>query len=164
MKIFRNALALGLLLLSLGGFAAIEELEFSSEQERERYQELIEEMRCPKCLNANLASSDAPIAADLRAEIYKQVSDGRSDEEITAYMTDRYGEFILYRPPLNLGTSVLWFGPLVLLLAGLFIMRRMMSASTAPTGGDMLSPEEQARLDSMLQSGGGDRNTSGNGA
>lgn len=165
MKILRIVLALGCLLLGFNGQAAIEDLEFSSEEQRERYQNLIEELRCPKCLNANLAGSDAPIATDLRAEIYEQITSGKSDDEIVDYMTARYGNFILYRPPLTPGTALLWFGPLVLLLAGFFIIRRMMSASTAPAGGDMLSPEEQARLDAMLESDDSSgRNTSGKGA
>src|SRR5688572_23725180 len=94
---------LAILLLTLccfvhGSFAAIEELEFTSPDDEARYHHLIDVMRCPMCLNANLSGSDAPIAADLRNEIFKQINEGRSDEEIIAFMRARYGDFIMYKP------------------------------------------------------------------
>lgn len=139
--------------------AAIEELEFASPDDRARYERLAEELRCPKCLNSNLAGSDAPIAADLRAEIHEQILAGRSNDEIVDFMTARYGDFILYRPPLNIGTALLWFGPGLLLLAGLVILRRMLianrSAASVEGGSDaMLSSEEQHKLDALLDDSG----------
>lgn len=144
-----------LLLLALvvrPAIAAIEELEFSSPEQEQRYLKLTDEMRCPKCLNANLSGSDAPIAADLRAEIHAQITAGKSDDEIIEFMTDRYGDFIMYRPPLNIGTALLWFGPLVLLLAGFIIIRRMLAASSsaAASTSEDLSAEERKRLDQLL--------------
>ncbi|MEY4642632.1 MAG: hypothetical protein RLZZ227_2626 [Pseudomonadota bacterium] len=133
--------------------AAIEELEFASEEEEARYNKLIDEMRCPKCLNANLSGSDAPIAADLRAEIKEQLQEGRSDDDIIEFMTARYGEFILYRPRLSASTVLLWFGPLALLLGGFFIVRRMLAAARASIVDATLSPEEQQRLHAMLKDG-----------
>jgi len=133
-------------LTSIATLAAIEELSFTNEQQHDRYQKLISELRCPKCLNANLAGSDAPIAADLRAEIYEQILAGNSDAEILDFLTDRYGDFILYRPPLNPGTTLLWFGPPLLLLAGFFIARRMLVNSAALAANDVLSGEEQQQL------------------
>ena len=133
--------------------AAIEELEFASEEQETRYHDLIDEMRCPKCLNANLSGSDAPIAADLRAEIKEQLQEGRSDDEIKDFMTARYGDFVLYRPRLNTSTALLWFGPLALLLAGFFIVRRMLATSRASTFDAILSPEEQQRLHVLLKDG-----------
>ena len=133
-----------------GSFAAIEELEFSSVKDEQRYQELIAVMRCPMCLNANLAGSDAPIAADLRHEIFKQIQAGRSDAEIIDFMRARYGDFIMYRPPLNIGTVLLWFGPGVLLVLGFFVLRRMLLASRASTAQETLSLEEMQKLNLLL--------------
>jgi len=80
-----------------------------------RYRALIEEMRCPKCQNQNLADSDAPIAADLRREIRRLLDTGSSDQQIIDQMTARYGEFVLYRPRWQRATWLLWLAPAVLL-------------------------------------------------
>lgn len=136
--------------ISHAALAAIEEYSFASEDQERRYHRLTDEMRCPKCLNANLSGSDAPIAADLRAEIIRQLEQGRSDTEIIEFMTARYGDFILYRPPLNPGTALLWFGPLALLLAGFVVLRRMMGAARANAADSALSPEEQRRLQQLM--------------
>lgn len=151
MKPWQRLLPAAALLLaaSLAG-AAIEELSFADEAERARYEKLVAELRCPKCLNSNLAGSDAPIAADLRTEIYEQINGGSSDDEIIDFMTARYGDFILYRPPLNTGTALLWFGPLVLLLGGLFVVRRMLAASAASDTDAGLSADEQRKLAALL--------------
>lgn len=131
--------------------AAIEELSFDNEDQRERYQVLIDELRCPKCLNANLSGSDAPIAADLRAEIHKQILEGKSDDEILEFLVERYGEFILYRPRLHMGTAVLWFGPPLLLLGGFFILRRMLVNSRQQAeDASELSQTEQQQLRKLL--------------
>lgn len=144
-------LMLTLLWLSPGFAGPIEDLEFNDAQQETRYKDLIAELRCPKCLNSNLAGSDAPIAADLRAEIHRQILAGKSDDEIIAFLVDRYGEFILYRPRLHLGTAALWFGPPLLLIAGFFFLRRMMSDKqqlTAEQG--VLSTDEQQQLQALL--------------
>jgi cytochrome c-type biogenesis protein CcmH len=148
----RHCIAALMLVLATAAGAAIEELEFTSEEQQARYENLIYELRCPKCLSGNLADSDAPIAADLRAEIYDQLQEGRSDEEIKEFMTVRYGDFILYRPRLNTGTALLWFGPLALLLAGFFIVRRMLAASRGSVD-VALSPDEERQLHTLLKDG-----------
>lgn len=158
-SVLRILLALPLLLCLNLAQAAIEELDFASAQDRARYEKLVEELRCPKCTSGNLAGSDAPIAADLRAEIYKQIEAGRTDEEIQSFMTARYGDFILYRPPLKPGTVLLWFGPLMFLLVGLFIVRRMVRANNSELAGEggsdaALSSEEQRKLDALLRDSG----------
>lgn len=158
-SVLRILLALPLLLCLNLAQAAIEELDFASAQDRARYEKLVEELRCPKCTSGNLAGSDAPIAADLRAEIYKQIEAGRTDEEIQSFMTARYGDFILYRPPLKPGTVLLWFGPLLFLLVGLFIVRRMVRANNSELAGEggsdaALSSEEQRKLDALLRDSG----------
>lgn len=129
--------------------APIEDLTFADAEQEARYDKLIEELRCPKCLNSNLAGSDAPIAASLRAEIREQLAEGRSDEEILDFMTARYGDFVLYRPPLRPDTLVLWFGPLALLIAGFLILRRMLVGARA-TKEEALDPDELRRLHTLL--------------
>ena len=137
-------------LLVSSSFAAIEEREFTSVDEEQRYQQFIKDIRCPQCLNASIAGSDAPIAADLRREVYEQMREGQSDDAIMAFLKDRYGEFISYSPPLNLSTVLLWFGPLLLLLAGFLIVRRMLSGMKAVSTEASLSDDEQARLQAIL--------------
>lgn len=113
-------LLLGLLGLSSTVWATnpIEPLEFASETQRERYHSLIDEIRCTVCQNQSLASSDVPLAADLRSAVYRQIREGRADSEIRNFMRERYGDFVLYTPPLAAHTFLLWAGPPLLLLAG----------------------------------------------
>ena len=152
MRKFISLTALLLFVLAQAAFAAapIEENSFETPEHEARYQDLIEVLRCPKCLNVNLAGSDAPIAALMRAEIREQLAEGRSDEEIKEFMVARYGEFVLYKPRLTAGTALLWFGPLILLLAGFFIVKRMLASQRADVTEARLSPEEQQKLQSLL--------------
>src|SRR3569832_2167869 len=83
---------------------------------------LSKELRCLQCHNQTLADSPAGLAADLRREIRKQMKAGKSDPEIVAFLTQRYGDFILYRPRVTFTTYLLWFGPFVLLLGGLYVL------------------------------------------
>lgn len=99
--------------------SAIEPRDFSSEVQQKRYRALISELRCTVCQNEPIESSNAPLAADLRDQVYNQIMEGRSDFEIRQYMRDRYGDFVLYNPPFAGHTLILWIGPIVLLLAGL---------------------------------------------
>ncbi len=105
-----------LLIYSLSANAATEVLEFNSPQQEQQYHELIDELRCLVCQNQNLADSNAALAQDLRERTYQMVRSGDSSDEIIDYMVARYGEFIMYRPPLKTSTYLLWFGPLVFLL------------------------------------------------
>jgi cytochrome c-type biogenesis protein CcmH len=130
--------------------AAIEVYQFDFSEQEERFHQLSDQLRCPMCLNSNLSGSDAPIAADLRAEIYEQIIDGRTNDEIIDFMTQRYGDFINYRPPLNQGTVLLWFGPLVLLLVGLLIVWRMAISNQAVDQARSLTAEEQKKLEKIL--------------
>lgn len=107
--------------------AVAQAAELSNEQ-TSRYQNLINELRCLVCQNQNIADSNAPLANDLREQVQAQILAGRSDSEITRYLTDRYGDFVLYRPPFKASTALLWLAPLLLLagalLAGLAFLRR----------------------------------------
>ncbi len=151
MKRLLSAAILGLLLLG-SAQAAIDTYEFASEAERQRYRSLVEELRCPKCQNQNIADSDAPIAMDLRAEIYRMLGEGQSDAQIIEFLVARYGDFVLYKPPVTARTLLLWYGPAVLLvggfvLLGVVVVRRRGKRSTAQNG---LSADEQQRLAALL--------------
>ncbi len=109
-----------LAVLFLAGHAfAVDPLPFNDDAERERFQSLAAELRCMVCQNQSLADSNAPLAGDLRRELFELMRSGRSDAEIKTYLTDRYGEFVLYRPPFDSRTWWLWFGPGVLVALGL---------------------------------------------
>jgi cytochrome c-type biogenesis protein CcmH len=88
------------------------------ENEERRYHMLLAELRCVMCQNQSLADSDAQIARDLRREVLDLMREGRSDGEIRAYLVQRYGEFVLYRPTVSAATWLLWFGPVVVLALG----------------------------------------------
>ncbi len=117
----RLRLAFFIALLTCVGFAhaqAIEPMPFANHAQELRFQHLTHQLRCPMCQNETLADSNAPIARDLRNQIFKLMQQGKSDEEIKQYLVARYSNYILYDPPLRPGTVLLWFGPLAILLAG----------------------------------------------
>lgn len=110
-----------------------------------RYHGLTAELRCVICQNRNIAESDAPLAADMRKLVARQIADGRSDREIQQYLVDRYGEWVLYDPPLDRGTLILWLGPFVLLALGLFIVGMVMR-KREPAPAAELDHERLARV------------------
>ncbi len=147
--------------LLMAGFASAAEdtYQFDNPVDRARFQSFVEEMRCPKCQNQNLADSDSPIAEDLRREIYEMIQDDRSDKEIVDALVESYGQYILYRPPLNASTWALWFAPFALLLVGIVALiwiavRRRQGAQDGTTSvpGKDLSAAERARLEALLNS------------
>jgi len=121
--------------------------EFDTPHQETRYKALIAELRCPKCLNTNLAGSDAPIARDLRRTVHRLITeDGMSDEQIRDFLQTRYGDFVLYDPPFRPDTWILWLGPAVFLLLGLLVLWRMLRQPPRPS----LSEDEAARLRAIL--------------
>ncbi|MFZ5656853.1 MAG: cytochrome c-type biogenesis protein [Pseudomonadota bacterium] len=100
-------------------------LQFQSEVEERRFRALTDELRCVMCQNQSLADSDAQIAVDLRREILQMIRDRRSDAEIREFLVARYGEFVLYRPGISAATLLLWFGPLLVLAGGGWILWRV---------------------------------------
>ncbi len=141
------------LMLSGMAWAAIDTYEFASEAERLRFRTLTFELRCPKCQNQNIADSDAPIAMDLRREIYRMMGEGQSDKQIVDYLVARYGDFVLYNPPVEARTLLLWYGPWALLGGGLLVLLiivvRKRKVENAPQKA-LLSAEEQQRLSQLL--------------
>ena len=108
-------------------------LQFQSELEETRFRALTDELRCVMCQNQSLADSDAQIAVDLRRQILQQIRDGRSDAEIRQFLVERYGEFVLYRPSVSAATWLLWFGPLLVLAGGGWIVWRVARRGSAPS-------------------------------
>lgn len=108
------------LVLSMLGscYAGIDAREFANDGQRQRFYDLATVLRCPKCQNQNIAESGAPIANDLRNEIHRMLKAGQNDQQIIDFMVARYGDFVLYDPPLSSRTVLLWLGPGMLLLVG----------------------------------------------
>lgn len=149
-----NGLLRSLLLLILLGSvgvirAEVEILEFEDIGQERQYKALINELRCLVCQNQNLADSNAELARDLRNQTYTMVTQGKSNQEIADYMVTRYGDFVLYRPPLNPMTMLLWVGPFVLLLSGFVILLRLVRRSRQTAQSD-LSEADRARAERLL--------------
>ncbi|MGS2716686.1 cytochrome c-type biogenesis protein [Eionea flava] len=140
---FSRYLYLALLLISMlltsNAVGVVDIYTFDSESQRERYFQLSEELRCPKCQNQNLAGSDSQIAGDLRRELRRLLEEGKTDPEIKQFMVDRYGEFVLYKPRLQKSTMILWGLPLLLLLVGVIIVLFIVRRKKAQVGGEVLN-------------------------
>jgi cytochrome c-type biogenesis protein CcmH len=129
----------------------LEAFKFDSKAEEQHFKDLIEELRCLVCQNQSLLDSDAELAHDLRAEVYNMIQAGKSDEEIVTFLVARYGDFVLYNPPVKPSTYLIWFGPFVLLLIAAFVLlRAVRRQKNTPT--HEITPEERARLDAILGS------------
>jgi cytochrome c-type biogenesis protein CcmH len=117
-----------------------------------RLQHLSEELRCLVCQNQTIADSNAELAQDLRREIRAMIRDGRSDKEIIDFMVVRYGDFVLYRPPVQGNTLLLWGGPLALMLLGLAVLLRYLRRRAARVADDApLSADEASRAEALLK-------------
>lgn len=138
--------------------ATLAEYTFEDSAKHDEFRAIIEEMRCLVCQNESLAGSNAELAVDLRNEIYEMLKNGQSKDEIINFMVARYGDFVLYNPPVKPSTYPIWFGPLIVFLIGgvvLFrIIRRKNQSSEA-----VLTEDEQQRLDNLLQQSSKQRDT-----
>jgi cytochrome c-type biogenesis protein CcmH len=123
------------LVMMVPAFAASEPLIFTDVEQEARYQQLILELRCLVCQNQNLADSDAPLAQDLRQEIYNMMQAGRTNDEIKQFLIDRYGDFVLYMPPVKSNTLVLWLMPAILLFGGALVVLIVVRKRTLNPGG-----------------------------
>lgn len=136
--------------ISVPAFATIDAYEFDNYQDEHRFRELVEELRCPKCQNQNIADSNAGLAKDIKDRTHKLILEGKSNKEITNYMVERYGNFITYRPPIKPITWFLWFGPFVLaLLAAVILLIRKLKSRQAKAVD--LGPEQQHKVDALMK-------------
>ncbi len=121
-------------------------------QIEQRMRALTQQLRCLVCQNETLADSQADLAEDLRREIRSQMKAGKSDQEILAYLTERYGDFVLYKPPVKSTTYLLWFGPFVLLVVGVFALYRYLKQRKELIHEKPLTPDERRRAEELLRS------------
>lgn len=126
----------------LGVLAQDEEIE-------KRVTALAVELRCLVCQNQTLADSNAPLAVDLRNQIREQLKAGKSEQDVVDFMVARYGDFVLYRPPLKASTVALWAGPFLILLFGAWLLLRRIRKR--PAGEPELSEAERARAAKLLE-------------
>jgi cytochrome c-type biogenesis protein CcmH len=137
------------LLLSFSVQAAIESYAFETPEQEAAYSHLIQELRCLVCQNQNLADSNADLAKDLRREVHKMVTSGQGVDQVVDFMVARYGDFVLYRPPVQSNTMLLWGGPFALLAVGLLVLAvflRHRSRDVAPS----LNQQQRAQVRELL--------------
>ncbi|QFI36696.1 cytochrome c-type biogenesis protein CcmH [Moritella marina ATCC 15381] len=141
-------------MLSFNVAAVIDVYDFENAEQEALFRTLTAELRCPKCQNNNLADSNASLAKDMRTKTYHMVVEGKTEDQIVTYWIDRFGNFVLYKPPVTLGTAILWVGPgLFVLFGGLIIVRnsRRKVSVTADDRDEALSSAEKARLAKILK-------------
>jgi cytochrome c-type biogenesis protein CcmH len=142
-----------------GSVYAVDTHQLSDPKQQETYETLTKELRCLVCQNQTIADSNAELAGDLRRQVYEMLQQGKSKEEIVQFMTDRYGDFVLYKPPFKGKTSVLWIAPVIFLLMGLitvffFIRRKKTAANLYSQAGTLETDvEKQKKIRSLLEKG-----------
>ena len=141
------------LLLAGGNLQAsvtLETFTFTTPDEEQRFKDVIEELRCLVCQNQSLIDSDAELAHDLRAEVYGMMQAGNSDAQIIDFLVERYGDFVLYSPPVKPSTWLIWFGPFVLLLVAILLLVRSLRRQQRSTRADISAADRQ-RINRMLE-------------
>jgi cytochrome c-type biogenesis protein CcmH len=137
-------------------FAQADEIANPDPAVEARLKHLAEELRCLVCQNQTIADSNAPLALDLRNQIRAQIAQGRTDDQIRAYMVDRYGDFVLYRPPFKATTAILWLAPFLLIVAGIsifaVIVRRQGTGEARPE--TTPAPKRREELERLLEKDG----------
>ena len=128
---------------------SIEVYTFDNKEQEKQYHSLIEDLRCLVCQNQNIAESNAELAKDMRRKTYEMIKQGQSEQEISEYMVTRYGDFVLYRPPFNPMTWLLWFGPVLVFVFGVIYVVRLMKSQSAESQQVALNEEEIERIKSL---------------
>ncbi len=148
----KRVFVLILVLISLAAPALAKEAKpVEDPQIEQRMQALTQQLRCLVCQNETLADSRADLAEDLRKEIREQMKAGKSDQEIIAFLTQRYGDFVLYKPPVKATTYLLWFGPFVLLLGGTLLLYRYVKHRREIIQDQPLTAAEHKRAEELLR-------------
>ncbi len=139
-------------MLSVTAFASIDVYEFEDKKQEQQFKELSQTLRCPKCQNNTISDSNSELAKDLRVKVYEMTKEGKDKEEIVDYMIARYGNFVTYHPPFTLATAILWFGPLLVIVAGfaVLVMNSKKKAGKAESP-DNWDAAEEARLEALLK-------------
>lgn len=150
-RILLQLVTLVLLCLTANAWSAIDTFEFENDEQQRRFRTLSNEFRCPMCQNTSLTGSGGGVAEDLRREIYLMIIDGKTDDEIEQFMLERYGDFIFYKPRLMTETLLLWFGPLLfLLLGGWIVLGIIRRARPQEQQAVVLDDADQERLRKLL--------------
>jgi cytochrome c-type biogenesis protein CcmH len=149
MKTMRLLAVACLCLRLLPAVAGVEMFDFSGNVNEQRYMTLISQLRCLVCQNQTLADSDAELAHDLRVEVYEHMQQGQSDQQVIDFLVSRYGDFVLYKPPVKPSTYLLWYGPFVLLALGLLLLVKNIRQRGRQSD-TTFSQEEQARINALL--------------
>ena len=148
----RRVSILVLVLMSLAAPALAKDAKpVEDPQIEQRMQALTQQLRCLVCQNETLADSHADLAEDLRKEIREQMKAGKSDREIIAFLTQRYGDFVLYKPPVKATTYLLWFGPFVFLLGGTLLLYRYVKHRREVIQDQPLTAAEHKRAEELLR-------------
>ncbi len=147
-------LQLFILMISLCGvmpvFATQAIYPFENPQQRSQFYNLIAQLRCLVCQNESLADSNAGLAKDLRKEVYHMVLNGKNDNQIKTYLVNRYSDFVLFKPPVNRLTYLLWYGPFIFLIAAFLALLLIVRARRKLKQQQRLTPQEQQRLHNIL--------------
>ena len=149
MRVFVLTLFLCLTLSPATQAATLADYSFDEPGKAEDFRAIIEEMRCLVCQNESLAGSNAELAIDLRNEIYEMMKSGQEKQDIINFMVARYGDFVLYSPPLKPTTYPIWFGPLIVFLIGGVVLFRILKRKSVSRETE-LSAEEEQRLNRLL--------------
>ncbi len=151
-RLYLLGLIMGLMLMALGipAYSQVDTFQFDTDEQQQRFRRLSNELRCPMCQNTNLTGSTGGVAEDLRRQVHRMIMAGITDQEIEQFMFDRYGDFIFYRPRLRAETVLLWFGPLVFLLIGGYVVFNIVRKSKFDES-ESLNDEEQRRLSELLE-------------
>lgn len=152
-KLIKSGIFLWAIVLVFSGTMIAKEARSNEDPKIEqRMKALTEQLRCLVCQNETLADSRADLAEDLRRQIREQMKAGKSDQEIIAFLTDRYGDFVLYNPPVKKTTYLLWFGPFVLLIGGTGLLYRYLKRRHEFIQDKPLTADERKRAEEILRS------------
>ncbi|MAR91122.1 MAG: cytochrome c-type biogenesis protein CcmH [Pseudomonadales bacterium] len=135
---------------SSGALATINAYDFDNPEQEQQFRQLITELRCPKCQNQNISDSNAGLAKDIKDRAYRLIQEGRSNDQITQYMVDRYGDFITYRPPLKPSTWFLWFGPFVVTMLAVLVLLAL-KLRNRPRPPAPVPAEQQHKVEQLLR-------------
>ena len=138
------------ILSSLPIQARVAAYEFDTPDQEAAYKEMVNELRCLVCQNQNIADSNAELAQDLKRKTYEMVMQGKDKNEIAVFMVQRYGDFVLYRPPVSNTTLLLWSGPFIIFVIGIIVLIRVIKSKQRDQS-NQLTAEEKAKAEDMLK-------------